>query len=564
VDRRDLLRAGAASAAALVLDPAAAVGQAAGPAFRHGIASGDPLADRVVLWTRVSGVLAPTPVAWRVATDRRLTDVVATGTSVAAAEADFCVAVDVGGLLPATTYYYAFTAGGIDSPVGRTRTSRAADDSGEVRLGVVSCSSYADGPFVAYARLADREVDLVVHLGDFIYEASAGGGDLGREHMPPGPPKTLGGYRARYAQYREDPDLQRLTASVPLAAIWDDHEVADDAWRGGSPHHDPDRDGPWERRRAAALRAWLEWLPVRRPDPAAPERIWRSLPLGAAAELILLDTRHDGRDRQVRAGDPDPAAAVVDPSRSLVSAPQREWLFERLRTSTASWRVLGNQVVLSPLRVPAPGPLEAVAERIGLVVDGRVINPDQWDGYVAERRRLVEVLAEVPDTLVLTGDIHSSWAFDVPGPDGPVAVEVVVPSVTSTSFADQLGGPELVTDALARVFETLDHLRWTELSRHGYAVVSVTPARVAADWWHVDLAEGTERRAASWGADAGARRLRRTEPLPDPGARPAPPDLPPEPVRPGDDDPPWAAVGAAGAAAVAAVAGAIGIRRRRT
>ena len=547
-----------------MLDPAAALAQAAGPAFRHGVASGDPLADRVVLWTRVSGVLAPTPVTWRVATDRALTDVVAAGTAVAVAEVDFCVAVDAGGLRPASTYYYAFTAGEIDSPVGRTRTSRGLDDAGEVRLGVVSCSSYADGPFVAYARLAERDVDLVVHLGDFIYEASAGGGDLGRDDVPPGAPTTLGGYRARYAQYREDPDLQRLTASVPLAVIWDDHEVADDAWRGGSPHHDPGRDGPWEERRAAALRAFLEWLPVRRPDPAAPERIWRSLPLGAAAELLLIDTRHDGRDRQVSSDDPDPAAAVVDPSRNLLSAAQRLWLFDRLRSSPASWRVLGNQVVLSPLRIPAPGPLEAVAERIGLVVDGRVINPDQWDGYVAERRRLVDVLTSVGDTVVLTGDIHSSWALDVPGPEGPVAVEVVVPSVTSTSFADQVAGPDLVSDALAAVFEAeVDHLRWTELSRHGYAVVSVTPQRVSADWWHVDLAEGTERRAASWGAEAGEPRLRRTDPLPDRGARPAPPDLPPEPARRGDDDPPWATLGAAGAAVVAAVAGAIGVRRRR-
>jgi alkaline phosphatase D len=528
------------------------------------VASGDPLADRVVLWTRVSGVLTPTPVAWRAATDRELTDVVASGTAVATAEADFCVAVDAAGLQPATTYYYGFIAGEVASPIGRTRTSRAADDEGEVRLGVVSCSSYADGPFVAYARLVEKDVDLVVHLGDYIYESSAASGDLARPSVPDRTPTTLEGYRARHAQYREDPDLQRLTASVPVAAVWDDHDVADNAWRGGSPRHDPDRDGPWEVRRAAALRAWLEWVPVRRPDPAAPERIWRSLPLGSAAELVLLDTRHEGRDRQVAADDPDPAAAVVDPTRSLVSAAQRDWRDERLRTSTASWRVLGNQVVLSPLRLPAPGPLEAVAERIGLVVDGRVINPDAWDGYVAERRRLVDVLAAVPDSVVLTGDIHSSWALDVPGADGPVAVELVVPSVTSTSFADQVAGPELVTDALAAVIDgALPHLRWTELSRHGYAVVAVTPERVAADWWHVDLAEGTEERAASWGADAGARRLHRTDPLPDRDAPPAPPDLPSEPARHGEDDPPWPALGAAGAAAVAAVAGAIGVRRRR-
>jgi alkaline phosphatase D len=524
----------------------------------------------VVLWTRVSGVLAPTPLTWRVATDRELTQVVAEGTAVATPDADFCVAVDVGGLRPATTYFYAFTttagaAGTSPSPVGRTRTSRAADDPGEVRLGVVSCSSYGDGPFVVYARLVEQDVDLVVHLGDYIYESSAADGDLARDEVPDGAPTDLGGYRARHAQYREDPDLQRLTASVPLAATWDDHDVADNAWRGGAPRHDPATDGPWAARRAAALRAWLEWVPVRRPDPAAPERIWRSLSLGGAAELLLLDTRHDGRDRQVAAADPDPEAALVDPARSLVSAGQREWLAAGLRASTAAWRVLGNQVVLSPLRLPTPGPLAAVAERIGLVVDDEVLNPDAWDGYVAERRRLVDVLAEVPDTVVLTGDVHSSWALDVPGPDGSVAVELVVPSATSTSFADQVAGPDLVTDGLAAVIDAeLGHLRWVELSRHGYAVVALTPERVAADWWHVDLAEGTEERAASWGSDAGSRRLRRTEPLADRTAPPAPPDLPPEPARRGGEDPPWPALGAAGAAAVAAVAGAIGLRRRRT
>jgi alkaline phosphatase D len=194
-----------------------------------------------------------------------------------------------------------------------------------------------------------------------------------------------------------------------------------------------------------------------------------------------------------------------------------------------------------------------------------VINPDAWDGYVAERRRLVDVLAAVPDSVVITGDIHSSWALDVPGPEGSVAVELVVPSVTSTSFADQVAGPELVTDALAAVIDAeLGHLRWAELSRHGYAVVALAPERVAADWWHVDLADGTEERAASWGSDAGSRRLRRTDPLPDRSAPPAPPDLPAEPARRGDDDPPWGALGAAGATAVAAVAGAIRLRRRRS
>ena len=535
--------------------------------FAWGVASGDPTPEGVVLWTRVEG---GGPLRWTLASDEALTRVVASGEVEADPLADGTVHVDVGGLDPATTYWYRFDAGLAASPVGRTRTARAADDAGEVRLGVVSCSSFAAGPFLAFAALAERDVDAVVHLGDVVYDVD--GGDRFRDPEPDGKPLTLADYRARHAQARTDADFQALLRRHPLIATWDDHDVAGNTWRGGAEDHDDDEDGPWEPRRAAGLQAWREWLPLRLPDPAAPERVWRALPLGAAAELLVLDTRHDGRDRQVESGDPDPAAAVADPSRSLLSAPQRAWLHDRLRQSGAAWRVLANQVVLSPIAVRLPDAVAAAGRLVGVVVDSAVVNTDQWDGYVAERDRLLGVLGEpgVGDTAVLTGDVHSSWALEVPGPgDSPVAVELVTPAVTSESFATIVGADNAVLAAgVVQVVQTqLDHVRWAELRSPGYAVVSIAPERLQGDWWHVDLVDsGPERHAASWSSAAGSRRLvEEAAPL---GERPAPP--PPEP--PGDEAAPppprperglWDRVRLVVAGAAAVVGGLVAFRRRR-
>ncbi|MBW3575122.1 MAG: alkaline phosphatase D family protein, partial [Actinobacteria bacterium] len=494
--RRALLRSIPAAAAAMVVrHPLMAVPGAVDPApvFAHGVASGDPNPDGVLLWTRVSIPDSPAtvPVRWVVASDPELDDVVATGTHRASADHDWTVHVEVSGLPPSTTWWYRFEAGGERSPVGRTRTAHGPDDRSEVRLGVVSCSSYAAGHFSAYRRLAARDVDLVVHLGDYLYESNEGDE---RTHIPEDEPVTLAEYRARHAQQRGDPDLQALHQRFPMAAVWDDHEVAADAWEDGAGGHNPRTQGPWGQRRAAALRAYLEWMPVRRPDTGAPERIWRSLQLGAVAELVLIDTRHDGRSRQVDTSFPDPAAALADPGRRIMSDAQHEWLSERLRSSPAAWRVVANQVVLSPLRIEVPPPLAQVGRGLGLVVGGAVMNPDQWDGYPAARTRLLDVLAEpeVGPVVVITGDVHSSWAFDVPPGDdlaaAPVAVELVTPSVTSPTFA-QLVGPDssVVADGIVQVVDDqLPHVRWTELQHHGYMVVAIGSEAVQADWWHVD------------------------------------------------------------------------------
>ena len=266
--------------------------------FKHGVASGDPLADRVVLWTRVTADSdGPLEVRWKLARDPDLRDVVAEGLTAAEEDHDRCVHVDVGDLEPATAYFYGFEALGERSPVARTRTL-PGDDADHLRIAMVSCAKYNAGFFNAYARIAERELDFVLHLGDYIYEAAQNPpasqtppADIGRVVDPLHECVTLEDYRTRYAHYRLDPDVQVLHLAHPLIAALDCHELADGAWRGGSVEHRDDRDGPWADRVAAAFRARWEWMPYRRPDPADATRAWRSVSIGDLADLFLLDTR---------------------------------------------------------------------------------------------------------------------------------------------------------------------------------------------------------------------------------------------------------------------------------
>ena len=580
--RRDVLRAGVSAtgvAAARRLVGAVEGGDADGggrPTFGHGVASGDPLPGQVVLWTRLDGAEGDVPVRWLVARDQGLSEVVADGEAVAVAEADHTVHVDVGGLDPATTYFYAFEHGGGRSPIGRTRTARPPGDDGEVRLGVVSCSSFAAGPFTVYRRLAATDVDLVVHLGDYLYDVDAG--DTPREHDPSHEPVTLADYRDRHAQQRSDPDLQLLHAALPVAPLWDDHDVAGNAWRDGADAHDPDEHGPWELRRAAAIRAWLEWLPVRSPDPSAPERIWRALPLGGVADLVLLDTRHDGRDEQVALDDPDAAATLVSPERRLLSEAQEGWLVETLAQSTASWRVLGNQVVLTPLGFEVPEALAGSSGALGLTIGGKVVNPDAWDGYPAARDRLLGAVAAAGPTVVLTGDVHSSWAFEVPGAGGePVTVEWVTPSVTAEPFSEivRIPTPALAPAVVDLIADELPQIRWAELTQHGFLVVSLQIEEAQCDWWHVDLESEDAVVAASWKVGAGASRLAEAaaldpRPTAPPPASPAPLPSTTSTTTDAPDRDGLASRGtltgaaAAGVALVAsACAGVVALRRRR-
>ena len=488
--------------------------------FRHGVASGDPLADRVVLWTRVTPAgEEPVEVDWVVARDVELQDVVERGSTVTDASTDFTVHVDASGLEPETTYHYAFEALGDRSPVGRTKT--APTGAAEVvRLALCSCAKYTAGFFNVYARIAERDdVDYVVHVGDYIYEyghedPKSPGPAIGRAVEPPHAARTLADYRMRYAHYRRDPDLQLLHESHPVIATIDDHELADDAWRGGASKHDPATDGDWQKRKSAALRAWREWMPVRLPPPPNEETIYRRLSFGGLADLLMLDGRTN-RDAPTQGPDMDA------PGRSVLGDEERRWLLDELEGSNATWRLIGNDVMVGQVFTSfLPEELGNPLSEVGILTKREHgPEPDQWDGYTAERDELLRFLEEreIPNVVFLSGDVHTAWAVELKrrpeDPDErPAAVEIVTASVTTENLDDELGAePETRTEDVERaVIEENPHVRWVNLDAHGYVHVDVRPDRLRAEWWFVPetrrRVEG-ERRGAAFEVRAGEPRL---------------------------------------------------------
>jgi alkaline phosphatase D len=466
--------------------------------FTHGVASFDPTTRAVLLWTRVDpGVPggAPAEVSWWVATDPEGDDptprTVASGT-VRPDTATGIVTVDVDGLEPGRSHHYGFRADGHHSPVGRTRTLPDGSPAGW-RVALCCCADRSIHHFVAYRGVASAEVDLVVHLGDYIYETSGKGG---RPLEPDGACVTVDDYRTRYAQVRRDPHLMALHARHPMVAIWDDHDVADNAWRHGAKAHDPDTQGDWEARLRAAATARQEWLPARLPDPSDPLRLWRSVRVGDLAELVITDTRIDGRDAQ--AGDDD-AKALDDPERALIGPAQREWLRERVLDRTATWCLLATQVTMSPLRLSIPGAATLLDEAPSgyALVDGDAICTDEWDGYPAERDRVRTWLAQRGGgTVVLSGDVHSAWVFDgrprggdgtEPGELPATSPEFVCPGVSSTPLGRQV--PRLARELADQLADTLDAPLWSDIVSWGFVVLDVDPSTVTATFWFVDATD---------------------------------------------------------------------------
>ncbi|TWB38547.1 alkaline phosphatase D family protein [Nitrospirillum pindoramense] len=408
-----LLLLGAAAPLALSARP---VWAAAGAAFRHGVASGDPLADRVVLWTRVTpdapSATTAVRLAWEVAADAAFQRPVRRGTVDATSARDFTAKVDVDGLKPGQDYWYRFTCGAATSPVGRTRTlPQGRVDS--VVMAAVTCALYPNGYFNAYDHIAKLDrLDAVVELGDYIYEYGAKDDDYGMENgrrlgripEPPHDIVTLTDYRLRYAQYRRDPDLQAAHARAPWICVWDDHEVCNDTWAGGAENHHPEQ-GAFLTREAAAVRAYYEWMPIREPRVGqAAEEIQRAFQFGDLATLVMVETRLQARSRQlewsvpgdlpmavyevagdksrrrvtdasvtakvmavVKAGGSAPAPYVLgpdedairtfcaDPERQMMGVRQEEWLAATLKASVAAgtpWQVLGNEVVMARTIAP--------------------------------------------------------------------------------------------------------------------------------------------------------------------------------------------------------------------
>ncbi|MCU0969286.1 MAG: alkaline phosphatase D family protein [Rubrivivax sp.] len=544
-NRRDFFRrtgSAAAALAALPMLPVTAGAASASGVFRHGVASGDPLADRVVLWTRVTVAAAAVRVRYVVATDPALSTVVASGAMRTSAARDFTVKVDAAGLQPGTTYYYRFECDGEISPVGRTRTLPVGDVS-RLRMAVVSCSNHAAGYFNAYARIAERaDLDLVLHLGDYFYEYGTNVYGSVRPTEPPTETVTLADYRTRHAQYKNDPDLQEVHRQHPMIAIWDDHEVTNDSWQGGAENHTEGAEGAWPQRVAEAVQAYREWLPVRDWPLADPKRLQRAFRFGNLAEIVMLESRLQGRSQQLDATIPVPglgnvfaqAGDFLDPARSLLGDRQEAWLAGRLRTSRGLWKFIGQQVMFAHLKAQG-APLAAGG--------GLFFNPDQWDGYQPARDRVYDVIKgsggrrPVRNVVVLTGDIHSSWAndltqdpnnpdvagggYDARSGEGSRAVEFVTTSVSSPGLSD----PNGTTAAFVRSVNP--HIKYVDFNRRGYLLVDATPERVVGEWWYVDTVEATSA-AQTFGAAfevrEGEARLRpatATEPPADPPA-PAP------------------------------------------
>ena len=540
-NRRDLLRsagviafAGAAATTAGTL-PAHAAAATTTAGFRHGVASGDPLPSSVLLWTRItptpdaapgSGVGPDVTVSWEVAEDSGFLRMAARGSVRTGPARDHTVKVIPGGLKPGTAYWYRFTASGVTSATGRTRTAPAAGAAVDrLRMGVVSCANWQAGYFSAYRYLADRgDLDVVLHLGDYLYEYAPGEYQardvVVRPHDPAVEMTTLSHYRRRHAQYKTDLDLQALHAAVPFVVTWDDHEFANDAWSGGAENHTEGAEGTWATRRDASKQAYAEWMPVRF-EPGG--HIYRRFEFGTLASISMLDLR-TYRSRQ--------ASSVVDPAigspaRTLTGDAQMDWLLGGFSSPATQWKLIGNPVMISPVRFPSTLSAQevgAVEQLLGTTtIDGVPYNVDQWDGYTADRSRVISHLRDnaITDAVFLTGDIHSGWACDVPADPltypsngASVAAELVCTSVTSDNLDDILGTPPRTSSvAVEEAFKGANpHVKYLDFDSHGFSVLEVTPGALRMDWYV--LSERTNRAATStlstsWRVAAGTQAVSR-------------------------------------------------------
>ena len=511
--RRALLQATGVSLGALSLR-GFAVDVPAKAYFTHGIASGDPLADRVILWTRIlpgSGSADAVPCTWQVATDATFNTIVASGAASAAPERDYTVKVDTAGLAPGQRYCYRFIAHGVTSPIGCTRTLPVGPVSA-FSMGVASCSNYPQGFFHAYRDIAEAQLDVVLHLGDYIYEYPVGvyanpiaEQQLGRKVVPETELFLLEDYRMRYGLYRTDPDLQAAHAAHPWIVVWDDHELANNTWRAGAENHN-EGEGDFGARIRAARQAYHEWLPIRTGAEGDQGVIYRAFQIGDLADLIMLDTRLIGRDEQLDYAKGIEAAGSVEafinndlynPERQMLGAEQEAWLHNALQQSTArgaTWQVLGQQVLLGRLPIPAIPPEELdtlalsdyarprVEQLMKLAPTGLPLNLDAWDGYPAARERLYDLLtAHASNPISLAGDTHNGWAFNLTNAQGEaVGVEWGTPGISSPGLETYLPLP--VEDMRARLLTASRELVDVDTSQRGWTEVTLTPDAATARW----------------------------------------------------------------------------------
>jgi len=526
--------------------------------FKHGVASGDPQSDKVIIWTRVthedSTKTVPLDVAFEVSTDDKFSNIVNNGAYKANQDSDFTVKIDARNLKPATQYYYRFKSNGKTSPIGKTKTLPVSNPE-QVKMVVFSCANYPNGYFNAYEAASMVEnVDVTVHLGDYIYEygmykndnisegaayATQNAKAIGRE-LPSDNAKeciTLDDYRRRYKLYHTDSGLQAIHAKCPMIVVWDDHEIANDAYKSGADNHNA-KDGDYATRTTNALKAYFEWLPIR---PVANQKeIYRTFNFGSLVSLHMLETRIFGRDKQLVYGDYYDANGAFDANRftsdfssqtrTMLGSTQLQWLQGQLSSSNATWQVLGQQVLMSKMSLPAEllapiGMLDnpsafgttketlvaQVNKLIGELVNLKMkklqgatltqqeearlstvmpYNLDAWDGYFVEREILFGTVKALGKNLVaLAGDTHNSWSSNLKDMDGNfVGVEFATTSVTSPGLEEYVG---LANHQASAQFEgalmlLVDNLKYANTYDRGFMTVTFTADETKSEWSYVD------------------------------------------------------------------------------
>ena len=538
--RRDFLRIAATTSGSLVvstqLTGCASFSKPAlsSATFTHGVASGDPLASSVILWSRALPVSpqSQVTVAYEVSLDNEFKQVIRSGSLTTDASKDFTLKLDVTGLAPATSYYYRFISAENQSVVGHTKTLPVGEVS-QLKFAVFSCSNYPAGYFNAYMDASKRsDIDVVLHLGDYIYEYPMGGyatenaEKIGRQLAADnsGEIITLSDYRKRYAIYRTDQGLQALHAAAPFIAIWDDHEVTNDTYKSGAENHTPD-EGDFFKRRAAAIQAYYEWLPIRPPRGEQSPQIYRTFDFGNLISLHMLDTRVIARDKQLAYSDyknpetkqMDVARFVSDlnnPKRQLLGNTQLNWLTSAITKSNAKWQILGQQVLMTKMWLPTeifsqsdrtkiPQVLKELVTIKKAVLANKAVTPEQlarvntlmpynldaWDGYPSEREALYKSVTALNKKLVVVaGDTHNAWHGTLKNAKGEsVGVEFATPGVTSPGMEHYLALNTAQAKQMADSLSLLiNDLNYCDLSHRGYMLLTITKEQITTDWRYID------------------------------------------------------------------------------